>query len=153
MSSNEEQPSSRLDAIDQERKRQQKIAESMDWRSSNNNRMEDFDSNFKMYREIKNTSIPSSLQDISREDANRRGLSEQERQSRNKDFAIRRRRGPIKQEITMMNSNNTNIKQDLYKQQEKIIEELREENARLLTTITEYEQKIDYLRDCTGRIP
>ena len=90
MSSNEEQPSSRLDAIDQERKRQQKIAESMDWRSSNNNRMEDFDSNFKMYRDIKSNSIPSSLQDITKEDANRRGLSEQERQSRREYLSSRR---------------------------------------------------------------
>ena len=35
--------------------------------------------------------IPDSLRDISIEDARRRGLSEQERQRRNRDFAVRRK--------------------------------------------------------------
>lgn len=42
-----------LDAMDKQRKRQAEANKSMDWRSSNNNRLEDFDSNFKMMRDIK----------------------------------------------------------------------------------------------------
>ena len=51
-----------------------------------------------------------------------------------------------------MNSNNntntnTNIKQDIVQQQTKLIAELREENARLLTTITEKDQRIAYYKE------
>ena len=41
------QPTSRVDIMDKQRKRQAQIDTSMDWRSTNNNRMDDYNSNFK----------------------------------------------------------------------------------------------------------
>lgn len=83
-----EQPTSRLDIADQQRKRRQKANESMDWRSSNNNRdkyVHDFDSTFRMYRDIKARNIqtiednlPAEIQPITAGKAIEMGLSEKE---------------------------------------------------------------------------
>ena len=43
----EEQPTNRIDIAERQRKRQAQANESMDWRNSSNNRVEDFDANFK----------------------------------------------------------------------------------------------------------
>ena len=85
MSSEEQPATNRLDIMEQQRKRQARINEALDWRSSKDNHPEDFDSTFKLIRDkakdsIKSasSSLPTELEPITYQKSIELGLSPEE---------------------------------------------------------------------------
>lgn len=68
----QQQPTSRLDALERERKRQQMINDSMDWRHLGTNSSNDNDSFRELYRMEKERQIQMGKQQLTRQEIDER---------------------------------------------------------------------------------